>query len=89
METQTITDSTVQEAAPPVKMYRVTVHEIYHCYVPATSEEQAEAFTQTDTFLDNCLDNKDSEGIEVAGIVEDDTVTVEYADWDYEEIPAI
>ena len=56
METQTITDSTVQEAAPPVKIYRVAVHEIYYCYVPATSEEQAEAFTQTGTFLYNCLD---------------------------------
>lgn len=93
METETEKTDSAQVDGQNLKVYRVLLFRSetysYSCYVPAESKEQAEAFTQTDTFSEleatiDIRDRIDEENTEWEVInIEEADKQVENADWDY------
>ena len=93
METETEKTDSAQVDGQNLKVFRVLVSRsrtyFYSCYVPAESKEQAEAFTQTDTFSEleatiDIRDRIDEENTEWEVIdIEETNRQVKDADWDY------
>jgi hypothetical protein len=83
----------------PLKIYAVTHTRVAMttCYIPATSEEEAEQFMETDTFSDymdsDAPDAAEDDGDrwKLNGVWEDPNAPLTAATWDYQKdvLPAL